>query len=158
MGLKITSATDYAIRAMIHLACVPEGTQTLREHIASVEKIPSSFMAKILRSLVRAQLLQSSRGVNGGFSLARPTDEITLLQIVEAVEGPLQLTACSTEDDSCMRTTVCPAASVWGDVQEQVESILQSATLERLVSTPRRNGRVVSAPILKVVSAGESCC
>ena len=97
MGLRITSAADYAIRAMIHLACLPDGGQALRDDIAQAENIPSSFMAKILRSLVRAQLLRSSRGVNGGFALARAGSEINLLEIVEAVEGPLHLTMCSGE-------------------------------------------------------------
>ena len=96
MGLRFTSAADYAVRAMIHLACLPEERQVLRDEIAAAENIPSSFMAKILRSLVRGQLLRSARGVNGGFALSRTPDEITLLEIVEAIEGPLNLTDCST--------------------------------------------------------------
>ena len=95
MGLRFTSATDYAIRAMIHLACLPENGHALRDQIATSENIPSSFMAKILRSLVRAGLLNSARGVNGGFSLARDPEEVSLLDIVEAVvvygEGAIQI-------------------------------------------------------------------
>jgi hypothetical protein len=71
MGLRVTTAADYAIRAMIHLACLPEGGLALRSEIAEAQAIPASFMAKILRSLVRARLLRSSRGVNGGFSTAQ---------------------------------------------------------------------------------------
>jgi len=144
MGLRITSAADYAIRAMIHLACLPEGGQALRDDIAQAENIPSSFMAKILRSLVRAQLLRSSRGVNGGFALARPGNEINLLEIVEAVEGPLHLTMCSGQDEGCEHSGECPAAPVWFSVQENMKQILSTTTLENLVSTPRRNGRVSS--------------
>ena len=77
MGLRITSAADYAIRAMIHLACLPEGSQSLRDEIAESQGIPSSFMAKILRSLVRAELLRSARGAHGGFALARHPHEIS---------------------------------------------------------------------------------
>ena len=94
MALRLTSADDYAVRAMIHLACLPEGASAMRNDIAEVQKIPGSYMAKILRKLVRAGLLRSSRGVNGGFSMARPAAEISLLEIVEAIEGPLGMAPC----------------------------------------------------------------
>jgi Rrf2 family protein len=144
MGLRITTGADYAIRAMIHLACLPEGTLMLREEIAEAERIPSSFMAKILRYLVRGQLLRSVRGVNGGFALARPPSEITLLEIVQAVEGPMQLTPCTGASEGCEHTGECPAASIWDLVQGNMQAILAHTTLESLVSTPRRNGRVAN--------------
>lgn len=144
MGLKLTKADDYAVRAMIHLACLPEGSMGMRSDVAEAQGIPSSFMAKILRSLVRAKLLRSSRGVNGGFALARPASEITLLDIVEAVEGPLRLAECVPDPDGCTWSRDCPAAPVWLEVQQSVKEILSEATLEKLVSQPRRNGQVVS--------------
>jgi Rrf2 family protein len=154
MGLRFTSAADYAVRAMIHLACLPEERQVLRDEIAAAENIPSSFMAKILRSLVRGQLLRSARGVNGGFALARTPDEITLLEIVEAIEGPLNLTDCSTHAEGCTRGISCPAAPVWGAVQDNMRSILRATSLEDLVSTPRRNGRIIGTPMLHPTEEG----
>ena len=142
MGLRVTTAADYAIRAMIHLACLPEGGLALRSEIAEAQAIPASFMAKILRSLVRARLLRSSRGVNGGFSLARPTADINMLQIIEAVEGPLALLNCVPDPRGCAWSADCPASSVWLSVQENVKDTLRSTSLEALVCTPRRNGRV----------------
>jgi len=142
MGLRLTSAADYAVRAMIHLACLPEGGVALRSEIAEAQGIPTSFMAKILRSLVRARLLRSSRGVNGGFTLAHEPAEINLLEVIEAIEGPLSLTNCSANPKDCGYSTDCPACSVWSRVQESMKDILRDANLEDLVSTPRRNGRV----------------
>ena len=142
MGLKFTSATDYAIRAMIHLACVPDGMHVLRDDVARAQRIPSSFMAKILRSLVRANLLHSSRGVKGGFSLARPATDITMLDIVEAIEGPIRLISCAGDPNGCEWVDECPAAPVWTRVQDEMRATLEGHTLEDLVSTPRRNGRV----------------
>lgn len=142
MGLRLTSAADYAIRAMIHLACLPDGGVALRSEIAEAQYIPTSFMAKILRSLVRARLLRSSRGVNGGFSLARPAAEINMLEIVEAIEGPLALTDCVPSPTGCGWSMDCPASSVWLKVQDSIKDTLRATTLEDLVSTPRRNGRV----------------
>jgi len=140
--MKLTSAGDYAIRAMIHLACLPDGEFVLRADIAEAQKIPSSFMAKILRSLVRAGLQRSSRGVHGGFVLARPAAEIHMLDIVEAIEGPLALTDCTPDGSGCDWSHECPASLVWGRLQAAMKDTLRSVTLEELVSTPRRNGRV----------------
>jgi len=152
MGLKVTRATDYAIRAMIHLACLPEDAQALRDDVARSQGIPSSFMAKILRNLVQARLLVSSRGVNGGFALAGPASDITLLQIVEAVEGPIAIVTCVEGGSGCVRTRECPAAPVWATVQESVRSILGSTSVEDLVSAPRRNGRVTMIPRMRAVN------
>lgn len=146
MGLRFTSAADYAIRAMIHLGCLPDGGVSLRSEIAEAQNIPTSFMAKILRSLVRARLLRSSRGVNGGFSLARPAAEINMLEIVEAIEGRLSLMDCVPDPAGCAWVMDCPASSVWMKVQENMKQTLRSTTLEDLVSTPRRNGRVDRCP------------
>jgi Rrf2 family transcriptional regulator, iron-sulfur cluster assembly transcription factor len=142
MGMKLTSAADYAVRAMIHLACLPESDFVLRTDIAEAQRIPTSFMAKILRNLVRAGLLRSSRGVNGGFALSRPPAEIHMLDIVEAIEGPLALTDCTPNGKGCSWHDDCPAAVVWCQLQESMREGLRAVSLEDLVSMPRRNGRV----------------
>jgi Rrf2 family protein len=143
MALRLTNAGDYAIRSMIFIASLPEDAVVLRSEICETQKIPSSFMAKILRSLVRAQLLRSTRGVNGGFSLARPASKVTLLDILESIEGPLALTDCVPSPEECEHSMNCPANAVWGRVQNSIKEILRSSTLEDLVNTPRRNARVV---------------
>lgn len=143
MALRLTNAGDYAIRSMIFIASLPEDAVVLRSEICETQKIPSSFMAKILRSLVRAQLLRSTRGVNGGFSLAKDPSEISLLDILEAIEGPLALTDCTPNAEECEHSGNCPANAVWSRVQASIRDILASASLEDLVSTPRRNNRVV---------------
>ena len=138
MGLRLTNAADYAVRAMLHMACLPEEGVALRSDIARIEGIPSSFMAKILRGLVKAGLLRSTRGVHGGFALARPTTEISLLDIVEAIEGPLGIVDCTQEPCACELADECPAQPVWADVQTQMANVLRAATLEGLVAAPRR--------------------
>jgi Rrf2 family protein len=138
MGLRLTNAADYAIRAMIHMACLPEDGVAMRSDIARIHGIPSSFMAKILRSLVKAGLLRSTRGVHGGFALARPTTDISLLDVVEAIEGPLGIVDCTQEPCACELADECPAQPVWANVQSQMASVLRAATLEDLVSAPRR--------------------
>ena len=152
MALKLVRADDYAVRAMIHLACLPEGTTALRNEIAEAQTIPGSFMAKILRRLVRARLLNSSRGVKGGFCLAKPASEISMLDILQAIEGPLSIARCVPDPRGCEWASGCPAEAVWSSVQTAVTDILQNADLETLVSARRCNGRVVGVPDLKVLA------
>jgi Rrf2 family protein len=131
---------------MVHMACLPEGTVALRDEIARAYAIPSSSMAKILQSLVRARLLRSSRGVHGGFTLARAPGSITLLDIMEAIEGPLGLTDCTPDAKSCEWSRECPASRVWHRVQKEIVGILRKADLHTLASSSRRTGRVVYLP------------
>jgi Rrf2 family protein len=141
MGLRLTNAADYAIRAMLHMACLPEDGIALRNDVARIQGIPPSFMAKILRNLAKAGLLRSTRGVHGGFTLGRPATEISLLDIVEAIEGPLGIVDCMTEPCACEMADDCPAQPVWESVQTQMANVLSAATLEDLVSAPRRRKR-----------------
>ena len=142
MALRLTNAAEYAIRSMLYIASLPDDRTVLRSEVAEAQNIPPSFMAKILRGLVRAGLLRSSRGVHGGFALSRPASEINLLEIVEAMEGPVALTACVPDPSGCEHSSNCPASAVWMTVQEKIGEILRNATLELMVSAPRRNGRV----------------
>ncbi len=142
MALRLTNAADYAIRSMLYIASLPEDRVVLRSEVADAQNVPSSFLAKILRELSRAGLLRSSRGVHGGFALARPASEISLLDVVEAIEGPMALTQCIPDPDNCEHTANCPASAVWVNVQAKIAETLSSATLEVLVSARRRNGRV----------------
>ena len=152
MALKLVRADDYAVRAMIHLACLPEGSTALRSEVAEAQKIPGSFMAKILRRLVRARLLHSSRGVKGGFCLAKPASEISMLDILEAIEGPLSMARCVPDARGCEWSSGCPAAAVWSRVQFAVTDILRNADLEALVSARRCNGRVVDVTDLRALA------
>jgi Rrf2 family protein len=143
MGLRFTRATDYGVRAMLHIGSLPEGGVALKDEIAEAQAIPASFMAKILRRLVKAGLLSSARGVNGGFGLARAAAEISLLDIVQGVEGPIHLTDCAPDPDHCTLAHECPVSTVWLEVQRQMTILLGETTLDALLSAPRKNRQVV---------------
>ena len=145
MGLRLTKEADYAIRAMIHIACIPEETVALRRDIVRLHTIPSDFSSKILRRLVKANLLVATRGTHGGFALARPAGNITLLHVVEAIEGPLGMTDCTTEPCACEYAADCVAQPVWQAIQDTIAEMLGKATLEALVSAPHKKGREAGA-------------
>lgn len=100
--IQLTRASEYALRGIQYLADKPVGTICMLAQISAVQDVPVSFLGKIFQSLTRANIVSSHRGAGGGFALSRPADSITLLEIIEAVEGPISLYDCLTDD------TVCP--------------------------------------------------
>lgn len=134
--LKPTQTVDYAVRSMIFIASMADNTSVLRCELARHESIPPSFVAKILTRLVRAGLLRSSRGARGGFRLARPASQITLLDVIEAIEGRFVLRARSRLGSPATRR-------VWDQVQDELCQVLRRTTLEELVSRPARDTRHV---------------
>src|SRR6185503_2928576 len=120
MTLRLTRAADYAILAMMHLGSLPDGGIALKDQIAQAQDIPPSFLAKILRQLVKTGLLRSARGVNGGFGLRRTPAEINLLDILEGIEGPLHSTDGGRDPDRRPRSRERPTSGVWLEVQGQV--------------------------------------
>ena len=128
--MQLTRSADYAIRVMIHLAALPEGSRANRETLARWAEVPGEFLGKVLQSLTKARLINSHRGSLGGFELARPSASISILDVVEAIEGPLQLNECLAADSACGRRWWCPAHLVWKDAQAAMVGVLRGASLE----------------------------
>ncbi|MCL4514675.1 MAG: Rrf2 family transcriptional regulator [Firmicutes bacterium] len=122
--MQLTQATDYAFRAALLLAMAGEGEIVDAQTISSREKIPIRFLLKIMRSLVQAGIMKSHRGINGGFSLARPPREIALLDIVEAVEGAIRINRCLLDPDYCSKhwASHCPVHSALANIQAAIAS------------------------------------
>lgn len=130
--MQLTRTADYAIRVMIHLAGLPLGARANRETLAQWADVPGEFLGKVLQSLSRARLILSHRGTRGGFELARAGSAITMLDIVEAIEGPMQLNVCLGEDAACGRRWWCAAHGVWKEAQDAMVQVLAKATIEEL--------------------------
>jgi len=128
----LTRAADYAVRVMIHMATLPAGTRVQRSTLAEATEDPDSFMSKVLQSLVKARMIASRRGVDGGFELAVPPGNVSLLDVVEAIEGPMQLNACVGEKANCSRKVHCAAHLVWQEAQDATARVLRSANIADL--------------------------
>src|SRR5579871_1670752 len=115
--MQLTRAADYAIRVMIHLAGLPPGTWARQPQLAAAADCPPQFLSKVLQRLARAGLLISHRGNTGGFELAAAHRNASILEVVEAIEGPLRLNACVGSGGSCVRRCWCPAHPVWEQAQ-----------------------------------------
>jgi Rrf2 family protein len=103
--------------------------------IAQRQEIPPALLAKLVPLLVRAGLLDSQRGARGGLALARPAPEINLLEIIEAIEGPISLNRCTVSNAQCDRVERCPVHPVWKKAQEHLVNLLRATTLADLQSS-----------------------
>jgi Rrf2 family protein len=124
--MQITRQADYAVRAMVYLAQLGPEKRASTSQIAQEKQIPPSFLAKIVSQLSVAGLLQTSRGARGGVSLARSAEDISLLDVVEAIDGPILLNDCVGDNGSCSFGDSCPMKPVWCDAQQELVSRLDN--------------------------------
>ncbi len=134
--MQITRQADYAVRAVLHLARNGE-TRTATSVIAEEQKIPPSFLAKIISQLSIAGLLHTSRGARGGVTLARDPREITLLEVIEAIDGPIQLNECVGETGVCTFDANCPLRPVWCEAQEELVGRLKGTNFADMLAKGR---------------------
>jgi Rrf2 family protein len=130
--MQLTRAADYAIRVMVYLAGLPPGARTSRSELAAAAECPEQFLSKVLQYLTRAGLVTSHRGNTGGFELPESHSHATMLQVVEAVEGPIHLNVCLGETAACARQSWCPAQGVWAQAQEAMTAVLRGTSIDDL--------------------------
>ena len=128
--MQITRQADYALRAVIYLSKLEPEERAATSQIAQEQRIPPSFLAKIVSQLSVAGLLQTSRGARGGVSLARPPQEINVLDVVEAIDGPILLNEC-VNNGSCEFGEDCPMKPVWCETQKDLTQKLSKITFDQ---------------------------
>lgn len=131
--MQITRQADYAVRAVLHLAKMRNGDRAATSTVAKEQRIPPSFLAKIISQLSIAGLLHTSRGARGGVMLAREPRDITLLEVVEAIDGPIQLNECVAESGVCSFDESCPIRTVWCEAQEELVARLRNTNFAQLL-------------------------
>ncbi len=131
--MQITRQADYAVRAVLYLARQNDD-RVATSTIAEEQKIPPSFLAKIISQLSIAGLLHTSRGARGGVTLARASKDITMLEVVEAIDGPIQLNECVDNAGACSFTSDCPMRPIWCDAQEELVSRLKHTNFADMTS------------------------
>ena len=133
--IKLSNLADYGVELMCYIALKPQDIHSSVE-LAGFTHIPLPTVSKILGTMVRAGLLTSHRGLNGGFSLTLAANKITITHIIEAVDGPVQLTNCLGEDTSdCDRVSDCGTRSQWYRINEAVKDALGSVLLSQMIES-----------------------
>lgn len=131
--MQITRQADYAVRAVLYLA--RKGEQRIATSaIAEEQHIPPSFLAKIISQLSIAGLLHTSRGARGGVTLARDCKDITLLEVVEAIDGPIQLNECVENVGACAFSRSCPMRPIWCEAQSDLVTRLKGTNFADLLT------------------------
>jgi len=135
--MQVTRAGEYAIIGLLYLARQPAERTVMIDEISDAERIPKSFLAKIFQSLAKSGFVLSHRGAGGGFSLAKPAGEISLLQILNCVENAFALQKCVTDDPECVisheRLNSCSLCAVFTEAQSRVNEVFARTSLQDLL-------------------------
>jgi Rrf2 family protein len=135
--MKLSRASVYAFYGLAYIAGQPEGRYVPLSEICERYEVPEKHLAKIFQVLVKASLLESARGVNGGFALARPAAKISPLEVVQAIEGPIDEGGCLLLQEKCASHGACRINAVWRRAQHAMLSVLRQSTLADMVEDPR---------------------
>ncbi len=135
--MRLTRAGEYAVRCVLHLASKGQGTLCARREVAERMDIPDQFLSKIAQQLARAGVIEIVQGARGGLRLVVPPEQVTLLQVVEAVIGEIFLNDCVLRPESCTRSHACAVHCVWEKAKDQLRHTLEEATFAGLLKENR---------------------
>lgn len=132
--LRLSKKADYALMAMKHLAIRPDAASASAREIAEQYNIPIELMAKVLQRLARRGLVTSHQGTRGGYRLSRPASIISVADIIQAIDGPLTVTACSSEAENCDQYAKCSVRDPLWRIRERILSALATCSLQEVSS------------------------
>lgn len=133
--MKISAKARYGLRILMNIALhADENHPRLMKDICEAESLSEKFTSRLVIPLRESGMITSTRGKAGGFRLARKPEEITLLEIIETLQGPVALIDCLADDSSCVRMKKCAARDVWSNVNDSIRRTLSATTLASLTS------------------------
>ena len=144
--LRLSKKADYALMAMKHLALRGDSGSSIAREIAEQYDIPIELLAKILQRLVRRGLLASHQGTRGGYQLARVPSLISVADVIQAIDGPVTVTACSTENSDCEQYGKCNIRDPLWQIRERIVAALGTVTIAEMA-----NESVATASAVAVV-------
>jgi Rrf2 family protein len=148
--LKLTKKADYGLMAMKHMAEHPQPGAWSTKDLAEAYRIPQELLAKILQRLVKAGLLKSQHGTNGGYVLARDPAAITAFEVIRAIDGPLFITSCVTVRGNCVQHEHCTIKEPMRKVNQSIEEVLRRITISEMaedakeVAEPKKSPELVT--------------
>src|ERR671921_1013114 len=134
--LRLSKKADYALMAMKHLALLGDRGSSSAREIAEQYDIPVELMAKVLQRLARKGLLASHQGTRGGYRLAKAPSAISVADIIQAIDGPLTVTACSTEAENCGQFSKCSVRDPLWRIKDRILSALSTCSLQEVSTEP----------------------
>jgi Rrf2 family protein len=134
--LRLSKKADYALMAVKHLALRQDAASCSAREIAEAYEIPLELLAKVLQRLVRSRLLVSVQGTRGGYRLGRPPATIPVADVIQAVDGPLTVTACSDEDHNCEQYSKCSIRDPLWKIRSRIVDALSTVSVADLTDEP----------------------
>ncbi|MBW2146566.1 MAG: Rrf2 family transcriptional regulator [Deltaproteobacteria bacterium] len=131
--LRFMKSTGYALHGIAFLARHNDGEPIQLREIAGALGMPENYMAKIFQTLSRAGLVNASRGAHRGYRLVRPAEDISLLEVIELYEGPIDSIGCFLDENSCAISDRCLFGGFWGGVKKEVRRRLEGATIQQFL-------------------------
>jgi Rrf2 family cysteine metabolism transcriptional repressor len=138
--VKISTRGRYGTRALVELALNYDKGLTLLKDIARKQRISQRYLEHVIRPLVAGGVLRSTRGAGGGITLARPPEEIKMSEIVRLLEGSIAPVDCVNDKAICERSDTCAARDIWCDLQNAINGVLESTSLQDLVERQKGKG------------------
>jgi Rrf2 family protein len=132
--LRLSKKADYALLALRHLAAHDDRDAVSARELAESYDIPPELLAKVLQKLVRARLLASHQGIRGGYGLGRPAEGISVADVIQAIDGPLTVTACSDADHSCDQYSKCSIRDPLWRIKDRIVSALAATSVADLAT------------------------
>ena len=132
--LRLSKKADYALMAVRHLALKSGPSSASAREIAEQYHIPIELMAKVLQRLVRAGLLISTQGTRGGYTLSRPSSSISVADVIQAIDGPFTVTACSTEKNDCEQYSKCSIRDPLWQIRERIAVTLGTVSIAEMAA------------------------
>ena len=135
--MRISTRSEYAVRVLLELG-MRNGEDVSLNDVAKRWRISLDYLEQLMPPLKKAGLVRSRRGAKGGYSVAKPLDDITVADILEAFDGPVKVMDCLPNDRECWASGACAIREVWRDVKEAVDGVLRGVTLADLVEKQKR--------------------
>ena len=136
--MKLSTKSRYGLRAVIEIAKTYGSSPAKRKNVAANQGISDSYLENILIVLKNNRIIETTRGVNGGYVLSRSPREITVLDVVNSLEGPLDLVDCVTSGSVCAKTETCATRTIWKEVADAWKAILGAITLQDVIEREER--------------------
>jgi len=133
--MQITRQADYALRTIIYLSQLEKGKKAPTNIIAQKQQIPPSFLAKIISQLCVVGIIHTTKGAHGGVSLAKSPQEITVLAVIEAIDGPVTLNECTLNPEICNFSKDCSMHRIWCDLRKELVKRLATTTFEQFANS-----------------------
>ena len=148
---RLSKKADYALLAMRYLAAQSGREAVSAREVSEAHRIPAELLAKVLQRLVRAGLLESHQGIRGGYGLSREAEAISIAEVIQAIDGPFTVTACSEEDHSCDQFAKCDIRDPLWRIKDRIVTELSAASVAELVDDfePTGAGAVPVAVVRK---------